>query len=203
MVYVLLNKPKGFIATTADDKERKTVMELVESACEERIYPVGRLDRATAWSLAIHQRWKTGRKADPSLQPHPQDLSCVPQQTDEGRGFGDHCQRHQLEDGFIKPDRINYVVEAVNGDELGIQIHSGKNHIVRRIFEHMGYDVVKLDRTLFAGLTKKDLPRGKWRFLTEKEVAMLKMLAKVVVSKSGFQVISGRSSQIRGEMRYP
>jgi len=178
MVYVLLNKPKGFIATTEDDKERKTVMELVESACEERIYPVGRLDRATLGLLLFTNDGKLAEKLT-----HPSNrirkiyhvFLNKPMKEEDLETIANGIT---LEDGFIKPDRINYVVEAVNGDELGIQIHSGKNHIVRRIFEHMGYDVVKLDRTLFAGLTKKDLPRGKWRFLTEKEVAMLKMLEK-------------------------
>lgn len=176
MIYVLLNKPKGYITTTADEKERKTVMELVASACEERIYPVGRLDRNTLGLLLFtndgvlaerltHPSGKVRKIYHVYLDKpmKPEDLETI-------------AQGVQLEDGFIKPDRINYVVEAVNGDELGIQIHSGKNRIVRRIFEHMGYEVVKLDRTLFAGLTKKDLPRGKWRFLTEKEVAMLKMI---------------------------
>ncbi len=176
MVYVLLNKPKGYITTTEDDKDRRTVMDLVASACEERIYPVGRLDRATLGLLLFTNDGDLAKKlTHPSSNVRKiyhvylnkpmvlEDLETI-------------AQGVTLEDGFIKPDRINYVVEAEKGDELGIQIHSGKNHIVRRIFEHMGYEVVKLDRTLFAGLTKKDLPRGKWRFLNDKEVAMLKML---------------------------
>lgn len=175
MVYVLLNKPKGYITTTDDDKERRTVMDLVASACEERIYPVGRLDRSTLGLLLLTNDGDLAMKlTHPSSNVRKiyhvylnrpmklEDLETI-------------AQGVTLEDGFIKPDRINYVVEAEKGDELGIQIHSGRNRIVRRIFEHMGYEVVKLDRTLFAGLTKKDLPRGKWRFLTEKEVAMLKM----------------------------
>jgi 23S rRNA pseudouridine2605 synthase len=175
MVYVLLNKPKGFITTTEDDKERKTVMELIESACEERIYPVGRLDRATLGLLLFTN---DGKLAEVLTHPankvrkiyHVFLNRPMPLEDLEKVAAG-----IELEDGFIKPDRINYVVEAPNGDELGIQIHSGRNRIVRRIFEHLGYEVLKLDRTLFAGLTKKDLPRGKWRFLTDKEVAMLKM----------------------------
>jgi 23S rRNA pseudouridine2605 synthase len=178
MVYVLLNKPKGFITTTADDKERKTVMELVASACEERIYPVGRLDRATVGLLLFTNDGKLAEKLTHPSNAIRKIYHVFLNKTVKPEDLDQIANGVELEDGFIKPDRINYVVEALNGDEIGIQIHSGKNHIVRRIFEHMGYDVVKLDRTLFAGLTKKDLPRGKWRFLTEKEVAMLKMLAK-------------------------
>ena len=178
MVYVLLNKPKGFITTTADDKERKTVMELVASACEERIYPVGRLDRATVGLLLFTNDGKLAEKLTHPSNAIRKIYHVFLNKTVKPEDLDQISNGVELEDGFIKPDRINYVVEALNGDEIGIQIHSGKNHIVRRIFEHMGYEVMKLDRTLFAGLTKKDLPRGKWRFLTEKEVAMLKMLAK-------------------------
>ncbi|MCF8258552.1 MAG: rRNA pseudouridine synthase [Flavobacteriales bacterium] len=176
MVYVLLNKPKGYITTTEDDKDRRTVMELVASACEERIYPVGRLDRATLGLLLFTNDGDLAKKLT-----HPSSnirkiyhvYLNKPMELDD---LDSIAQGVELEDGFIKPDRINYVVEAEKGDEIGIQIHSGKNRIVRRIFEHKGYEVLKLDRSLFAGLTKKDLPRGKWRFLNDKEVAMLKML---------------------------
>jgi 23S rRNA pseudouridine2605 synthase len=176
MVYVLLNKPKGYITTTEDDKDRRTVMELVASACEERIYPVGRLDRSTIGLLLFTNDGDLAKKLTHPASNVRKIYHVYLNKPMALEDLETIAQGVTLEDGLIKPDRINYVVEAEKGDEIGIQIHSGKNRIVRRIFEHMGYTVEKLDRTLFAGLTKKDLPRGKWRFLNDKEVAMLKML---------------------------
>jgi len=175
MVYVLLNKPKDYITTTEDPQERRTVMHLVEKASKERIYPVGRLDRNTTGLLLMTN---DGDLADKLSHPrnnivklYQVELSKSLTQGDMNKiGFG-----LELEDGLIKPDSISYVAGG-SKREIGIQIHSGKNRIVRRIFEHLGYEVVKLDRAVYANLTKKDLPRGRWRFLEEKEVIQLKHL---------------------------
>jgi 23S rRNA pseudouridine2605 synthase len=175
MVYVLLNKPKDYITTTDDPQERRTVMHLVEKASKERIYPIGRLDRNTTGLLLMTN---DGELADKLSHPrnsvtklYQVELSKSLTQGDLNKiGFG-----LELEDGLIKPDSISYVAGGTKR-EIGIQIHSGKNRIVRRIFEHLGYDVVKLDRVVYANLTKKDLPRGHWRFLTEAEVIQLKHL---------------------------
>lgn len=177
MVYVLLNKPKDYITTTDDPQERRTVMQLVEKASRERIYPVGRLDRNTTGLLLMTN---DGDLADKLSHPrnsvtklYQVELSKALSQGDMNKiGFG-----LELEDGFIKPDHISYVAGA-SKKEIGIQIHSGKNRIVRRIFESLGYEVVKLDRTIYANLTKKDLTRGRWRFLDEEEIIQLKHLIK-------------------------
>jgi 23S rRNA pseudouridine2605 synthase len=177
MVYVLLNKPKDYITTTDDPQERRTVMQLVEKASRERIYPVGRLDRNTTGLLLMTN---DGDLADKLSHPRNSvtklyqiELNKALSQGDMNKiGFG-----LELEDGFIKPDSISYVAGA-SKKEVGIQIHSGKNRIVRRIFESLGYEVVKLDRTIYANLTKKDLTRGRWRFLEEEEIIQLKHLIK-------------------------
>lgn len=174
--YVLLNKPKDFITTSDDPQNRRTVMNLVEKACYERIYPVGRLDRNTLGLLLFTNDGDLAKKLT-----HPKhnikkiyhaflnkpliknDLITL------GKGL-------ELEDGFIQPDQISYVTSENDKKQVGIELHSGRNRIVRRMFEHLGYKVVKLDRVFFAGLTKKDLPRGKWRMLTEKEINLLKRL---------------------------
>lgn len=177
MVYVLLNKPKDYITTTDDPQERRTVMHLVDKASKERIYPVGRLDRNTTGLLLMTN---DGDLADKLSHPrnnitkiYQVELNKSLTQGDMNKiGFG-----VELEDGFIKPDTIAYV-QGGTKREVGIQIHSGRNRIVRRIFEHLGYEVEKLDRSVYANLTKKDLPRGRWRFLEEKEVIQLKNLVK-------------------------
>jgi 23S rRNA pseudouridine2605 synthase len=177
MVYVLLNKPKDYITTTDDPQERRTVMQLVEKASRERIYPVGRLDRNTTGLLLMTN---DGDLADKLSHPRNSitklyqiELNKALSQGDLNKiGFG-----LELEDGFIKPDSVSYVAGA-SKKEIGIQIHSGKNRIVRRIFESLGYEVVKLDRTIYANLTKKDLTRGRWRFLEEEEIIQLKHLIK-------------------------
>jgi 23S rRNA pseudouridine2605 synthase len=177
MVYVLLNKPKDYITTTDDPQERRTVMHLVEKASRERIYPVGRLDRNTTGLLLMTN---DGDLADKLSHPrnsvvklYQVELNKALTQGDMNKiGFG-----LELEDGFIKPDSIAYVAGA-SKKEVGIQIHSGKNRIVRRIFESLGYEVVKLDRTIYANLSKKDLTRGRWRFLEEEEIIQLKHLIK-------------------------
>jgi len=176
MVYVLLNKPKDFISTSDDPENRKTVMSLVANACKERIYPVGRLDRNTTGLLLFTNDGELARRlTHPSFEV--QKIYQV--DLDKNLKSGDMdkiAEGMELEDGYIKPDAINYVGSGSDKSIVGIELHSGKNRIVRRIFEQLEYAVKKLDRVYFAGLSKKDLPRGRWRFLTEMEVASLKML---------------------------
>ena len=173
-VYVLLNKPKDYVTTSDDPQNRKTVMELVKNACRERIYPVGRLDRNTTGVLLFTNDGDLATKLT-----HPQYLKkkiyhvfCDKNVTPADlRQIADGIM---LEDGEIHADAIDYAHET-DKKQVGIEIHSGRNRIVRRIFEHLGYKVVKLDRVYFAGLTKKNVKRGDWRFLTQDEVNMLKM----------------------------
>jgi 23S rRNA pseudouridine2605 synthase len=177
MIYVLLNKPKDYITTTEDPQERRTVMHLVEKASRERIYPIGRLDRNTTGLLLMTN---DGDLADKLSHPRSQITKLYQVELSKSLAQGDLNKIQfglELEDGLIKPDSVSYVSGGTKR-EIGIQIHSGKNRIVRRIFEHLGYEVVKLDRVVYAGLTKKDLPRGRWRFLEEKEVIQLKHLIK-------------------------
>ncbi|MGN6396258.1 MAG: pseudouridine synthase [Mucilaginibacter sp.] len=175
MVYVLLNKPKDYITTTEDPQERRTVMHLVEKASRERIYPVGRLDRNTTGLLLMTN---DGDLADKLSHPRNNIVKLYHVELNKSLTQGDLNKISfglELEDGLIKPDSVSYVAGG-SKREVGIQIHSGKNRIVRRIFEHLGYEVVKLDRAVYANLTKKDLPRGRWRYLDEKEVIQLKHL---------------------------
>lgn len=176
-IYVLLNKPKDYITTTDDPQERKTVMQLVDKASRERIYPVGRLDRNTTGLLLMTN---DGELADKLSHPKNGITKIYHVELNKNLSQGDFNKIQfglELEDGLIKPDNISYVAGA-SKKEIGIQIHSGKNRIVRRIFEHLGYDVVKLDRVVYGNLTKKDLPRGKWRFLEEHELIQIKHLIK-------------------------
>jgi 23S rRNA pseudouridine2605 synthase len=175
-VYLLLNKPKDFVTTTDDPRERKTVMLLIRGACNERVYPVGRLDRNTTGVLLFTN---DGDLAKKMTHPSSNKKKIYHVFLDRNLSGGDLKKLADgitLEDGFIQPDAISYASSA-NKKEVGLEIHSGKNRIVRRMFESVGYRVNKLDRVYFGGLTKKNLPRGKWRFLTEKEVSMLKMNA--------------------------
>lgn len=173
-VYLLLNKPKDYITTMEDTHDRKTVMDLIANACSERIYPVGRLDRNTTGVLLFTNDGELAKKLT-----HPKnDIKKIYHvslskalKTDDFNQIQDGLE---LEDGFIQVDDLAYVGEGKK--EIGVEIHSGRNRIVRRIFEHLGYEILKLDRVTFAGLTKKDLPRSKHRFLTQKEVAFLKMI---------------------------
>jgi 23S rRNA pseudouridine2605 synthase len=177
MVYVLLNKPKDYITTTDDPQERRTVMQLVDKASRERIYPVGRLDRNTTGLLLMTN---DGDLADKLSHPRNSITKLYQIELSKALSQGDLNKISfglELEDGFIKPDMISYVAGGTK-KEIGIQIHSGKNRIVRRIFESLGYEVVKLDRTIYANLTKKDLTRGRWRFLEEEEIIQLKHLIK-------------------------
>ena len=177
MVYVLLNKPKDYITTTDDPQERKTVMELVDKASKERIYPVGRLDRNTTGLLLMTN---DGDLADKLSHPKNSVSKIYHVELNKNLSQGDFNKIAfglELEDGLIKPDEVKYVTGGAK-NEIGIQIHSGKNRIVRRIFESLGYEVIKLDRVIYANLTKKDLTRGRWRYLTEQEVNQLKHFTK-------------------------
>lgn len=177
MVYVLLNKPKDYITTTDDPQERRTVMHLVDKASKERIYPVGRLDRNTTGLLLMTN---DGDLADKLSHPKSNVSKLYHVELNKSLTQGDLnkiAYGVELEDGSIKPDSVSYVTGA-SKREVGIQIHSGKNRVVRRIFESLGYEVVKLDRAIYAGLTKKDLPRGRWRYLEEAEIIQLKHLIK-------------------------
>lgn len=175
-VYLVLNKPKDYVTTTDDPRERKTVMLLVKDACKERIYPVGRLDRNTTGVLLFTN---DGELAKKMTHPSHNKKKIYHVSLNKGLSAGDLkklADGISLDDGFIQPDAISYVSRE-NKREVGLEIHSGKNRIVRRMFEALGYRVDKLDRVYFGGLTKKSLSRGKWRFLTEKEVNRLKMNA--------------------------
>lgn len=177
MTYVLLNKPKDYITTTDDPQERKTVMQLVEKASRERIYPVGRLDRNTTGLLLMTN---DGDLAEKLSHPRNNITKIYQVELNKNLSQGDFNKIEyglELEDGLIKPDAISYV-QGASKKEIGIQIHTGKNRIVRRIFEFLGYEVVKLDRVVYGSLTKKDLPRGRWRYLEEKEIIQLKHLIK-------------------------
>jgi 23S rRNA pseudouridine2605 synthase len=171
-VYVLLNKPKDYLTTTEDPNERKTVMELVADAGNFRMYPVGRLDRNTTGLLLLTN---DGELADKLMHPSNNVRKIYQVELDKPiteEHFDAIKKGLELEDGLIKPDAVSIVTP--DAYVVGIEIHSGRNRIVRRIFESLGYEVTKLDRTTYAGLTKKELPRGKWRFLDPKEVVKLK-----------------------------
>ena len=173
-VYVLLNKPKDYVTTSDDPQQRKTVMDLVKNACTERIYPVGRLDRNTTGVLLLTNDGDLASKLT-----HPKYLKKKIYHVYLDKNVTAHdlqqiAQGIQLEDGEIKADDVQYA-SPTDKKQVGIEIHSGKNRIVRRIFESLGYRVQKLDRVQFAGLTKKNLKRGDWRYLTEEEVDRLRM----------------------------
>ena len=173
-VYVLLNKPKDYVTTSDDPQQRKTVMDLVKDACPERIYPVGRLDRNTTGVLLLTNDGEMASKLT-----HPKFLKKKVYHVYLDKNVTMHDMQQiasgiELEDGEIHADAIEYADDH-DKSQVGIEIHSGKNRIVRRIFESLGYRVTKLDRVQFAGLTKKNLRRGDWRFLTEQEVDMLRM----------------------------
>ena len=173
-VYVLLNKPKDYVTTSDDPQQRKTVMDLVKNACSERIYPVGRLDRNTTGVLLLTNDGDLASKLT-----HPKFLKKKIYHVHLDHNVTAHDMQQiaegiQLEDGEIKADAIEYASDT-DKKQVGIEIHSGKNRIVRRIFESLGYKVTKLDRVQFAGLTKKNVRRGDWRYLTEEEVDRLRM----------------------------
>ncbi|MCX6351458.1 MAG: pseudouridine synthase [Bacteroidetes bacterium] len=176
-VYVLLNKPKDYITTTSDEQNRKTVLDLVKAATKERIYPVGRLDRNTTGVLLL-----TNDGDLTKILTHPSsNIEKIYAVTLNKPVLADDLVKLlsgiELEDGISTFGEVAYT-DPKNKAEVGVKIHSGKNRIIRRMFEALGYDVEKLDRVVFANLTKKDLPRGKWRVLNDKEVDYLNKLAK-------------------------
>ena len=171
--YVLLNKPKDTVTTSDDPNGRKTVMDLVKGACEERIYPVGRLDRNTTGVLLLTNDGDLASKLT-----HPKYVKKKIYQVWTDKPISEEDMQHiadgvELDDGPIHADAVSYV-SPTDRKQAGIEIHSGRNRVVRRIFEALGYHVVKLDRVYFAGLTKKNLQRGRWRYLTQEEVNFLK-----------------------------
>jgi 23S rRNA pseudouridine2605 synthase len=175
LVYILLNKPKDYLTTVEDPQGRKTVLDIVRNATTERIYPVGRLDRNTTGVLLLTN---DGELAQKLSHPSYQVKKIYEVKLDKPltkKDFDTLLKGITLEDGFIAPDALAYA-DAKDRSVIGIEIHSGRNRIVRRLFEHLGYDVRALDRVMYANLTKKNVERGKWRFLTEKEVRLLKYL---------------------------
>ena len=173
-VYILLNKPKDYITTTEDEKGRKSVLDLIRGACKERVLPVGRLDRNTTGLILLTN---DGDLASRLTHPKYQKKKIYHVFLDKKVKLDDiKALEHgiELEDGFIKADAISYA-DATDKSQIGIEIHSGRNRIIRRMFEYFEYKVLRLDRVYFAGLTKKGLPRGHWRFLTPDEISMLKM----------------------------
>lgn len=171
-VYVLLNKPKDYVTTLDDPEGRRTVMDLIKNACEERVYPVGRLDRNTTGLLLLTNDGELTKKL---THPSNNKKKIYHVEVDKPivrEHFDEIAKGIELDDGPIVVDSINYVDNLKT--EVGIELHSGRNRIVRRIMEHFGYNVKKLDRVYFAGLTKLNLPRGRWRFLTDQEIIRLK-----------------------------
>ncbi|MCU0359358.1 MAG: rRNA pseudouridine synthase [Bacteroidia bacterium] len=173
-VYLLLNKPKDYITTMEDERDRKTVMKLVEGACKERIYPVGRLDRNTTGLLLMTNDGELTTKLTHPKHGIKKVYHVSLNKSLKPEHFKEIIEGVELEDGKVNVDDLAFVGEGKK--EVGVEIHSGRNRVVRRLFEHLGYDVIKLDRVVFAGLTKKDLPRGKYRFLSAKEISFLQMI---------------------------
>jgi len=175
-VYILLNKPKDYVTTVEDPHAKRTVLDLIKGACKERVYPVGRLDRNTTGVLLLTNDGDLTKKL---THPRYEKLKIYHVHLNKGLKHADLekiATGVHLEDGMIRADAINYA-DPADKSQVGIEIHSGRNHIVRRIFESLGYEVAKLDRVYFAGLTKKNLSRGEWRLLSEKEINLLKMNA--------------------------
>ncbi|MBL4625614.1 MAG: rRNA pseudouridine synthase [Flavobacteriales bacterium] len=175
-MYLLLNKPKGYITTVTDPQKRKTVLDLVGKACKERLYPVGRLDKDTTGLLLFTNDGDLTKKLT-----HPKyQIKKVYHVVLHKNVTKAHLEKMltgiELEDGFVKADEVSYVGDGKDKKQIGIELHSGKNRVIRRMMEALGYTVTKLDRVYFAGLTKKDVPRGKHKFLTSQEISMLKRL---------------------------
>ena len=177
--YVLINKPKNFITTAKDEKDRKTVMHLVENACEERLYPVGRLDRNTTGLLLLTNDGElTRRLTHPSFGVKKTYHVVLNKELSDVDFLKIKTIGVDLEEGNALPDEISWVGEGEDKKEVGITIHIGWNRVIRRIFEELGYEVEKLDRVIFGSLTKKNVPRGTWRHLRENEIIMLKRITR-------------------------
>ncbi|MFA5713086.1 MAG: pseudouridine synthase [Bacteroidales bacterium] len=172
-VYILMNKPKDFVTTLSDPYADKNVIDLIEGKCKERVFPVGRLDKKSTGVLLLTNDGELCNKLTHPSNNHRKIYSVTLDKELTQLNFNQILDGITLEDGFIKADALSFV----DGERsvIGIEIHSGRNRIVRRIFEHFGHRVKHLDRVYFAGLTKRDLRRGSWRYLTDKEISMLKM----------------------------
>jgi len=175
LVYILLNKPKDYITTTDDPQKRKTVLDLIK--IKERIYPIGRLDRNTSGVLLLTNDGELSQKLSHPSHEVKKVYHVTLNRALDKKDFDEVLKGVKLEDGPASVDVLAYA-DVKDKTQLGVEIHSGRNRIVRRIFEHLGYDVKNLDRVMFAGLTKKNVERGKWRFLSEKEVRDLKYFGK-------------------------
>jgi len=173
-VYIIINKPKDYVTTARDPHAKKTVFDLIKNSDKERIYPVGRLDRNTTGILLLTNDGDLTKKLTHPKYNKLKIYHVYLNKTLKSSDMNKIAEGVTLEDGFIKVDSINYVDKA-DKKQVGIEIHSGRNRIIRRIFEHLDYKIIMLDRVYFAGLTKKGLPRGKWRYLRKEEIAMLKM----------------------------
>jgi 23S rRNA pseudouridine2605 synthase len=194
LVYILLNKPKDYITTSTDPQGRKTIMDLMKGVTTQRIYPVGRLDRNTTGVLLLTNDGELTQKlSHPSYQVKKVYEVTLDRPLDK-KDFERLLTGVTLEDGFVAPDALGYA-DARDKKIIGIEIHSGRNRIVRRMFEFLGYDVKNLDRVLFANLTKKNVDRGKWRYLNEKEVRLLKFLNKSFVKKKEEQQGKNRDEE--------
>ena len=178
-----MNKPKDFITTASDPQGRKTVMDIVKSATQERVYPVGRLDRNTTGVLLLTNDGELAQKLTHPSYEIKKVYEVTLDKPVSKKDLESILTGVTLEDGPVQADSVAYA-DAKDKTVVGIEIHSGRNRIVRRIFEHLGYDVKNLDRVMFANLTKKNVERGKFRFLAEKEVRLLKFMNKSFVRKS-------------------
>jgi 23S rRNA pseudouridine2605 synthase len=177
LVYILMNKPKDYITTTEDERGRKTVLDLIKKATTEKVYPVGRLDRNTSGVLLLTNDGDLTQKLTHPSNEIKKVYAVTLDKPLAKNHFDEILKGVPLEDGVANVDSLAYT-DVKDKTQIGVEIHSGRNRIVRRIFEHYGYDVKNLDRVIFAGLTKKNVERGKWRFLSEKEVRDLKYFKK-------------------------
>ena len=177
LVYILVNKPKDYITTTEDDRSRRTVMDLIQKATKEKVYPVGRLDRNTSGVLLLTNDGELTQKLTHPSNEIKKVYAVTLDKPLTKAHFDEIIAGVTLEDGAVTVDSVGYT-DTKDKTQIGIEIHSGRNRIIRRLFEHLGYEVKALDRVIFAGLTKKNVERGKWRFLSEKEVRDLKFFKK-------------------------
>ncbi len=182
LIYILLNKPKDYITTASDPQGRKTVFDLIKGMGTERLYPVGRLDRNTTGVLLMTNDGELTQKLTHPSHEVKKIYEVKLDRPLEKSHFERMLKGLNLEDGFVKPDALAYA-DSKDKSVIGIELHSGRNRIVRRMFEFLGYDVKNLDRVMFANLTKKNVERGKWRFLQEKEVRLLKFMNSSFVRK--------------------